>query len=161
MALTPGTDTYATSTELAAYALAREITITGTPDVLLLLAMDYLATLEDRWQGYRTDPLQALAWPRTGVYVYGTLLADDAIPQSLKDAQMRLALDADAGTALMPNVGVGASGSVIEKKADVVTIKYAEGYNNSQPIFVAVNGLLKPLMASGGGGVNFPVRGSL
>lgn len=160
MALTPGTDTYATDAELAAYATARGITITGTPDVLLIQAMDYLATLEDRWQGSRTSSTQPLAWPRTGVYVYGTALADDAIPQSLKDAQCRLALDADAGTVLMPNVEVGGKGSVIEEAVDVVRVKYAEGYNNSQPIFIAVNGLLKPLMNSGGG-VNFAVRASV
>lgn len=160
MPLTPGTDTYATEAELEAYAEARGITVTGTPSVILTLAMDYLATLEDRWQGVRTDPAQALAWPRTGVYVYGTLLADDAIPQSLKDSQVRLALDADSGTALMPNIGVGASGSVIREKVDVVEVEYAEGYNNSQPIFVAVNGLLKPLMKSGGG-INFAVRASV
>lgn len=160
MPLVAGQDTYATEAELAAYAEARGITVTGTPSVILTLAMDYLATLEDRWQGVRTDPAQALAWPRTGVYVYGTLLADDAIPQSLKDSQIRLALDADSGAALMPNIGVGASGSVIEETVDVVTVKYAEGYNNSQPIFVAVNGLLKPLMKSGGG-INFAVRASV
>lgn len=159
MPLTPGTDTYATEAELAAYALARGITVTGTPSILLIKAMDYLATLEDRWQGSRTSASQPLAWPRTGVYVYGTLLADDAIPQILKDAQCRLALDVDVGVELMPNVPVGASGSVIEKTVDVVTVKYAEGYNNSQPIFVSVNGLLKPLMNTQGG-INFAVRSS-
>ena len=159
MPLTPGTDTFATESELTAYALARGITITGAPSVLLLLAMDYLATLEERWHGSRTSAAQPLAWPRTGVYVYGTALADDAIPQSLKDAQCRLALDVDAGVELMPNVSVGASGSVIEKTVDVVTVKYAEGYNNSQPIFVSVNGLLKPLMNTQGG-INFAVRSS-
>lgn len=160
MPLTPGTDTYATEADLEAYADAREITITGTPSVLLIKAMDYLATLEDRWQGERTSPTQPLAWPRTGVYVYGTLLANDAIPQSLVDAQIRLALDVDAGTELMPNIGIGASGSVIREKVDVVEVQYAEGYNNSQPIFVAVNGLLKPLMKAGGG-INFAVRASV
>lgn len=159
MPLTPGTDTYATESELAAYAAARGITVTGTPSILLIKAMDYLATLEDRWQGSRASASQPLAWPRTGVYVYGTALADDAIPQSLKDAQCRLALDVDAGVELMPNVAVGASGSVIEKTVDVVTVKYAEGYNNSQPIFVSVNGLLKPLMNTQGG-INFAVRSS-
>lgn len=160
MPLTPGTDTYATEAELAAYAAARSITVTGTPSVLLTKALDYLATLEDRWQGSRTSAVQPLAWPRTGVYVYGTLLANDAIPKSLIDAQIRLALDVDAGTDLMPNIGVGASGSVIEETVDVVTVKYAEGYNNSQPIFVSVNGLLKPLMSQGGG-INFAVRASV
>lgn len=160
MPLIVGTDTYATEAELAAYAAARGITIAGTPSVLLIKAMDYLATLDDRWQGERTSTTQPLAWPRTGVYLYGTAVADDAFPQSLIDAQIRLALDVNAGTNLMPNVGVGASGSVIEKTADVVTVKYAEGYNNTQPIFVAVNGLLKPLMKAGGG-INFAVRASV
>lgn len=157
MPLTPGTDTYASEAELASYASARGITVTGTPSVLLLLAMDYLATLEDRWQGERTSPTQPLAWPRTGVYVYGTALADDAIPQSLKDAQCRLALDVDAGAALLPTVSAGSKGSIIEETVDVVTVKYAEGANNTQPVFTAAMGLLKPLMKAGGG-INFEVR---
>ena len=157
MPLIVGTDTYASEAELAAYALARGITVTGTPSILLTKAMDYLATLEDRWQGSRTSVSQPLAWPRAGVYVYGTLLADDAIPQSLKDAQCRLALDVDAGTALLPTVSAGSKGSVIEETVDVVTVKYAEGANNTQPVFTAAMGLLKPLMKAGGG-INFEVR---
>lgn len=157
MPLTVGTDTYATVAELLSYAAARGITITGLPDPLLVASMDYLATLEDRWQGNRTLPTQPLAWPRSGVYIYGTMLADDAIPQSLLDAQCRLAIEADAGTPLLPTVPVGGRGSMIEQKVDVITTKWAEGSNNSAPIFTAVNGLLKPLMAAGGG-INFEVR---
>lgn len=157
MPLIVGTDTYASEAELAAYALARGITVTGTPSILLTKALDYLATLEDRWQGSRTSASQPLAWPRAGVYVYGTALADDAIPQSLKDAQCRLALDADAGVALLPTVSAGSKGSVIEETVDVVTVKYAEGANNTQPVFTAAMGLLKPLMKAGGG-INFEVR---
>lgn len=157
MALIVGTNTYATEGELAAYAAARGITVTGSQSVILTLAMDFLATLEDQWQGVRTSAAQPLAWPRTGVYVYGTALADDAIPQSLKDAQCRLALDADAGIALLPTVPVGGRGSVIKEKVDVVEVSYDSGYNNSQPIFTAAMGLLKPLMKAGGG-INFEVR---
>ena len=157
MPLIPGTDTYATEAELATYAAARGITVTGSQSVILTLAMDFLATLEDQWQGERTSPTQPLAWPRTGVYVYGTALADDAIPQSLKDAQCRLALDADAGIALLPTVGAGSKGSMIEQTVDVITTKWAEGANNTQPVFTAANGLLKPLMKAGGG-INFEVR---
>ena len=157
MALVVGTNTYASEAELSAYASAREIDIAGTPSTLLTKAMDYLATLEDRWQGSRTSASQPLAWPRTGVYVYGTALADDAIPQSLKDAQCRLALDVDAGVALLPTVSAGSKGSVIEETVDVVTVKYAEGANNTQPVFTAAMGLLKPLMKAGGG-INFEVR---
>ena len=157
MALIVGTNTYATEGELGAYAVARGITVTGSQSVILTLAMDFLATLEDQWQGVRTSPTQPLAWPRTGVYVYGTALADDAIPQSLKDAQCRLALDVDAGVALLPTVSAGSKGSVIEETVDVVTVKYAEGANNTQPVFTAAMGLLKPLMKAGGG-INFEVR---
>ena len=89
--------------------------------------------------------------------MYGTALTDDAIPQSLKDAQCRLALDVDAGTALLPTVSAGSKGSVIEETVDVVTVKYAEGANNTQPVFTAAMGLLKPLMKAGGG-INFEVR---
>ena len=157
MALVVGTNTYASEAELSAYASAREIDIAGTPSTLLTKAMDYLATLEYRWQGSRASASQPLAWPRTGVYVYGTALADDAIPQSLKDAQIRLALEADAGVALLPTVSAGSKGSVIEETVDVVTVKYAEGANNTQPVFTAAMGLLKPLMKDGGG-INFEVR---
>lgn len=158
MALIVGTNTYSTATELAAYATARGIEIAGESDVLLVGAMDYLSTLEDRWQGERTSPTQPLAWPRTGVYVYGTALADDAIPQSLKDAQCRLALDVDAGVALLPTVSAGSKGSVIEETVfGAVSVKYAEGANNTQPVFTAAMGLLKPLMKAGGG-INFEVR---
>lgn len=157
MALVVGTNTYASEAELSAYASAREIDIAGTPSTLLTKAIDYLATLEDRWQGERTSASQPLAWPRTGVYVYGTALADDAIPQSLKDAQIRLALEADSGIALLPTVSAGSKGSVIEETVDVVTVKYAEGANSTQPVFTAAMGLLKPLMKAGGG-INFEVR---
>lgn len=158
MALIVGTNTYATEGELGTYANDRGVVIVDSnPSVLLLLAMDYLATLEDRWQGERTIPTQPLAWPRTGVYVYGTALADDAIPQSLKDAQCRLALDVDAGVALLPTVGSGSKGSMIEQTVDVITTKWAEGANNTQPVFTAAMGLLKPLMKAGGG-INFEVR---
>ena len=157
MALIAGTNTYSTATELAAYATSRGIEIAGESDVLLVGAMDYLATLEDRWQGVRTSASQQLAWPRAGAYVYGTALADDAIPQRLKDAQCRLALDVDAGVALLPTVGAGSKGSMIEQTVDVITTKWAEGANNTQPVFTAANGLLKPLMKAGGG-INFEVR---
>lgn len=158
MALTVGVDTYATAAQLAAYAAARGIEPAGEPEVLLVQAMDYLESLEGQWQGYRTSDTQPLAWPRTGVYVYGTALADDAIPQSLRDAQCRLALDVDSGVALLPTVSAGSKGSVIEETVfGAVSVKYAEGTNNTQPVFTAAMGLLKPLMKAGGG-INFEVR---
>ena len=158
MAITVGVNSYITEAELASYAADRGITVTGTPAVLLTKAMDYLATLEEQWQGVRTIAAQALSWPRYPVYLYGTQLADDAIPQSLKDAQARLAIEADTQS-LMPTIAPGSKGAVTSEKVDVIEVKYAEkpGGGNSLPIFVAVNGLLKPLFRLAGGGSNFNV----
>jgi hypothetical protein len=157
MTLTVGVDTYATEAELAAYALARGITIAGDPSVLLTKAMDYLDTLEASWQGMRTDELQALAWPRYPVYIYGSLQTDAAIPKQLKNGQCQLAIEADTQE-LIPTTGVGGKGSVIEETVDVITVKYDSGQNNSQPIFSAVNKILKPLIDAVGGASNFNLQ---
>lgn len=156
MTLTVGIDTYATAAQLSAYALARGVTIAGTPDVLLIQAMDYLESLEGQWQGYRTSDAQPLAWPRTGVYVYGSLQASDAVPQRVVQAQCQLAIEADS-QALMPTVKPGASGPVIETTVDVITKKFAPGGGNNAPIFQAVTAIIKPLYKTSGGGSNFTV----
>jgi len=57
----------------------------------------------------------------------------------------------------MPTTAVGGKGSVVEETVDVITVKYAEGYNNSQPICSAVNKILKPIMIPVAGGSNFAV----
>jgi hypothetical protein len=147
--------TYATALELDQYATARGVALSQDASVTLTIAMDYLATLEDTWQGERTDAAQLLAWPRTGVTLYGLPLGDTVIPQMLKDAQMRLAMESDAGVALMPAILVASTGSVIEETVDVISVKYAEGISNTQPIFPAVAGLLKPITRASGGGNNF------
>lgn len=157
MAIVVGTNSYVTPLELSDYAYARGIVIAGDPTVLLVKAMDYLSSLEDRWQGARSVAGQALGWPRKPVYVYGAQLAEDAIPQSLKDAQAQLAIEAD-GQDLMPSVAVGGKGSVIKEKVDVIEVAYDKGRGNSQPVFTAVNGLLKPLFGVSSGASNFEVR---
>jgi hypothetical protein len=154
MAIVVGVNTYVTAAELNAYADARGIIIAGEPDVLLVKAMDYLDALEGSWQATRTDAAQALAWPRYPVYIYGSLQTNTAIPQQLKNGQMQLAIEADTQS-LIPTTGIGGKGSVIEETVDVITVKYAEGDNNSQPIFSAVNKILKPLLSVAGGGSNF------
>jgi hypothetical protein len=156
MALTVGVNTYATAAELAAYAGARGIEPVGDPDVLLTKAMDYLETLEDQWQGERSVDGQALAWPRYPVYIFGSLIANTVIPQQLKNGQMQLAIEANTQE-LMPTTAVGGKGSVIEETVDVISVKYAEGQNNTQPYFSAAMKILKPLTMMVSGGSNFSV----
>lgn len=156
MTITVGVDTYATAANLDAYAAARGVTIVGTPDVLLIQAMDYLESLEDQWQGYRTSDTQPLAWPRTGVYVYGSLQAPDVVPQRVINAQCQLAIESDS-QALMPTVKPGASGPVIETTVDVITKKFAPGDGNTSPVFKSVTAIVQPLYKTSGGGSNFTV----
>lgn len=160
MTLTVGVDTYATEAQLAAYALARGVTVAGDPSVLLTNAMDYLASLEGEWQGYRTVSTQALAWPRTNVWIYGALQDPLAVPMRIIQGQCQLAIEADT-QALMPTVAANAAGSVIEKTVDVITLKYDAGSGNTSPVFKAVTAIIKPLYEIAGGGSNFSVRASV
>lgn len=47
---------------------------------------------QEGFMGERASETQALKWPRSGGYSDGVLLADDAIPQKVKDAVCELAL---------------------------------------------------------------------
>lgn len=52
------------------------------------------------WQGEKTDPDQALAFPRTGLtYADGSPVPSDAVPQEVIDANCLLAADILDGTA--------------------------------------------------------------
>lgn len=92
-----GATSYATVAQAQAYATDRGLSLPAAEaDVqkLLIKACDFLQSLEDQYQGSRTDAEQALAWPRSGVTVFGTrLVEDDAIPSMLIQAQCQLAVD--------------------------------------------------------------------
>lgn len=92
-----GATSYATVAQAQAYATDRGLSLPAAEaDVqkLLIKACDFLQSLEDQYQGSRTDAEQALAWPRSGVTVFGTrLVEDDAIPSMLVQAQCQLAVD--------------------------------------------------------------------
>ena len=55
---------YITDNEYSDYAAARGYIISGDPIVQLQLALDWLEL--QPFQGEKTDPLQALEWPRDG-----------------------------------------------------------------------------------------------
>lgn len=67
----------------------------------LRLATQYLeAEYNQRWLGERLEETQALAWPRTGVYLDGVLVEDGTMPRALLDATAELALRAISGELL-------------------------------------------------------------
>ena len=70
--------TYITGAELTTYASARGIALTEDPDQLVIRAQDYVDG--SNFIGTKTDPLQALEWPREAAYFKGYLIPDDEIP---------------------------------------------------------------------------------
>lgn len=82
---------YNEDTDLTAYATARGVTLSGDPAVLLTRALDWLEL--QPFSGAKTDHLQALQWPRTGV----AGVADDEVPDNIKTAQLVAAMIYDAG----------------------------------------------------------------
>ena len=151
-----GANSYVSEVEFAAYCSLRNVEPSNDAALLLIRAMDYLNTLEDSWQGSRVSATQPLAWPRQGVSLYGFPVASDAIPQSLKDGQCQLAIEADTQD-LMPNLAANATGAVIREKVDAIEIGYSEGQGNTQPVFTAASRILKPMMRNTGGASNFAV----
>jgi hypothetical protein len=145
-------DSYATLAELATYATSRGVTLSGNDaakEVLLRQAADYLETLEHKYKGSRVDTDQALAWPRSDVYLYGssTELPEDEIPALLIKAQCQLACDAQTLN-LLPN---GAGREVIRQKVDVIETEYAkQGTGSVKPELNKAMAILAPLLNTNG-----------
>jgi hypothetical protein len=97
-------NSFVTDDEFKAYADIRNKDIPATqPDreALLVLAMDYLFSIEDELQGYRTDSTQTLPFPRTGVCLNQYPMDSNFIPQNVKNAQMELAMQASESDILI------------------------------------------------------------
>ena len=144
-----GANSYIDVATARTYAVARGLTLPaadGDVEALLIKAMDFIEAYRGDFQGIKTAATNPLQWPRTGVTLDGYPLAEDVIPQVLKDAQAQLAVDAQ-NMDLMPT---GTGREVVMEKVDVIQVQYAEsGNSNPQPVFTKAEALLKPLFKSG------------
>lgn len=127
-------NSYASVAELTTYADARGIVLKGSPEQLLLSAMDVLESKQ-----YKSEPLndaQSTLFPRMGV----------AIPRAIKQAQLMLAVAADTNDLL------SATTEQITKseQVDVIKVEYFENKDavNGSPLLTLVNELLAPYLAS-------------
>jgi hypothetical protein len=152
--LVAGANSYVGVADARAFAEARASNLPvddSEVEAALIVAMDYLESLRGEYQGKKVDPAtQALQWPRTGVVLDGWQVPVDHIPQVLKFAQSQLAIEAAAGTDLMPT---GDGREVIREKVDVLETEYAPGAGGApQPYLAKVRAFLEPLISSGGFG---------
>lgn len=158
----PGANSYAAIAQLRAYAAARGKTLPVADaecEVAMTKAMDYLEAQRDRYTGMRTSRTQPLQWPRTGATVDGYLLAVDEIPHELVAAQLALAVEAAAGTDLLPTAGTASTGPVVAQEVvGAVKVQYAPGEARTRPLVQAAEGMLAALYGSRGVGLTV-VRG--
>ncbi|ELY5928676.1 DnaT-like ssDNA-binding protein [Cronobacter turicensis] len=94
----PDFNSYASESDLMAFAKARDIALPEKAAPLLIRAMDYLEGLS--WYGRRASATQPLAWPREDIFIDGYELPGDEIPRAVINAQCMLAVEAIEGDLL-------------------------------------------------------------
>ena len=160
-----GANGYCTVAEARAFASDRGFTL-PTDDTqveqFIVQATDFIGTLEECFQGERTDEDQELTFPRDEMKVFGKDVSD-TIPKQIKQATARLAFDAASGVDLQPTTN---GQIVIEEGVGPLRVKYADhsettGRADTVTTFNAAIKLLQPLFKTnkrpGGGGFNIPV----
>ena len=115
----------------------------------LLAAMPYLES--QPWQGQRSDPTQALSWPRKLVIINGDELPNNIVPQNIQKAQVQAASMGSTGTDLFPTI----SGQFVTKeKVGPIETEYSDEYLQTwdgRSIFSAIDVYLTPYLNWVGG----------
>lgn len=148
---------YGDNTGLTNYATSTGRTVTGDPDVLRLVASNYLDGLY--WGRYIGYPVDAYgdAWPRTGV------TGVTGVPERVENATYEAALlyDADPNALSSGSVSNNGSGAVTQEKIDVISVSYAAPMNDynmandsvidNAPRYSSVEAYLRPFLRQGWG----------
>ncbi len=127
---------------------------TAAKEAALRKATDHIgAVYGQRWAGCRVTDDQALDWPRydvpkrDGAYsqVPGYYVSDQ-VPAAVQRACVELALRTSAGD-LAPDQGQAVKRKRVE---GAVEVEYQD-FSSAAPRYPAIDGLLAPLLMSGGG----------
>jgi hypothetical protein len=161
MALVVGTDSYVTLSESNTYWSNRNnSTWSSASDANKEKAIREATQYIDgayTFIGVMTSSSQALAFPRSGVYITegnfrGRSIAGDVIPDQIKSATCELALEA-LGERLDPTN----NDSIAKVKVDVIEVDYAD-FAPSKKTFSFVSKLLSGLVSTSSGGSFSNVR---
>jgi hypothetical protein len=110
------------------------------------------------WRGEKTDPAQALAWPRTGTGVAG--VEDNAVPQGVVDASIELALALAQGSEVQNEQNTGQKLQSI--KAGSVALTYFRGADGVPVRFpLIVQELIRAYLAGAGLSIAMKATGVL
>lgn len=90
----PDANSYVTADFVRNYLEGRGVVAPADDKLIPLIvqAADFMECIP-RYKGRKTNPDQALAYPRAGLRSNGQPLPDDSIPTSLKKAQAQLVMD--------------------------------------------------------------------
>jgi len=143
-------NSYVTIDEARAYALARGVVLSAVDaDVtpLMITAMDYLEAQRARYQGTKVSPIQVLQFPRYNVVIDTFEQDPTLIPSVLKEAQMRLVIEAKEGIVLQPTYAGGPL--LIEDTVGPITQKFSDKVTaTGLPEISSVEALLAPLFGA-------------
>lgn len=138
-------NSYISTTDYIAYALARGITIDpDSAEMQLTKAMDYLETRV--YQGDLVEEDQALQEPRDKVYIDGQLQTYTQIVNRMAKAQCELGMGFNAGYDMLAPIT-----RTVKEESFAVFRKVYMDNAVSTPILQMVSAWLDPLLASGGG----------
>lgn len=155
--IVPNANSFVTVAEARTFCSLRNLELpTADSDVepLLIAAVDYLFSIENKFQGYRSDTAQELLFPRDNIVVFGSDLTGE-IPANLKKAQCRLAFDVSQNDLIQ----TGVDREVIKTKLGPLEKQYApSGSTNYQFKPNAALSILEPLFSpSYNGGINVAI----
>lgn len=143
-------NSFATDEEFKIYANIRNFDVPATqPDreSLLVQAMDYLFSKESSMKGCRVSVDQELMYPRSGVCANGFNIASDAIPTSLKNAQMELAIQSNESAILISGTTQNLASFTVD---GVYSESYFSGGNWEQVRTDRADAYLDPLLSNNG-----------
>jgi hypothetical protein len=154
-------NSFVTRDDVAAYCLNRgysfSITDTDKADQAIIRAGDWLKnTNRVTYRGSLISATQTMPWPRQDASFYrGPTIANNVVPQCVKDAQCELAYRTLAGTNLQPDLARG--GATKREKLDVLEVEYFDGAP-PETVIQSVLGMLSPVTLTEGTRLPLPYQ---
>ena len=151
-----GANTYVTLAEYTAYAEGFGVTVEDTNafKVQLIKAAQYIASKESQLMGDMVERYQPLSYPRNNLTDLDNFSwQNNEIPTLVKNCQMSLALDIQAGEDLYNLSQSGAVGVKSEEVKGAVKVEYAIADSQRIARHSRSQSLLAALMVRGGLGV--------
>ena len=149
----PDANSFVTLDEVKEYATARNRAIPEDDvelEALTIRAMDFIIANRARYQGTKTYSDQPLPFPRTGMYIDGTLIAPDVIVPEVKNLECQLVVDGAAGVDFLPTTQGGAVKRKVVGPLETEWFSADQSANYSSS--AAVDSWLDPLLKQYGGG---------